>query len=80
MAAALGERAGDGAAGAGGLGFPVQSIQRQDVALTLKITPQINEGDAVLLEIDQEVSSLASSIIHYAFKLLAPIPIKIITI
>lgn len=37
---------------------PFQTIQRQDVGLTLRVTPQINEGDAVQLKIEQEVSSL----------------------
>ncbi len=46
--------------GAGGFGFPVQSVQRQDVALTLKITPHINASDMVRLEIDQEISDIAS--------------------
>jgi general secretion pathway protein D len=40
---------------------PFQTIQRQQVGLTLKITPQINEGDAILLKIEQELSSLAES-------------------
>jgi general secretion pathway protein D len=48
------------APGGGGFGFPVQSIQRQDVALTLKITPHINASDMVRLEIDQEISDIAS--------------------
>jgi general secretion pathway protein D len=38
----------------------VQSVQRQDVALTLKITPHINASDMVRLEIDQEISDIAS--------------------
>ncbi|HWN67894.1 MAG TPA: hypothetical protein VNM90_09650, partial [Haliangium sp.] len=42
------------------IGFPVQSVQRQDVALTLKITPHINASDMVRLEIDQEISDIAS--------------------
>ncbi len=37
---------------------PFQTIQRQDVGLKLKVTPQINEGDAVIMEIELEVSSL----------------------
>jgi general secretion pathway protein D len=41
---------------------PFQTIQRQDVGLTLKIKPQINEGDAIKLEIQQEVSSLSPSV------------------
>jgi general secretion pathway protein D len=40
---------------------PFQTIQRQQVGLTLKITPQINEGDAILLKIEQELSSLADT-------------------
>jgi len=41
---------------------PFQTIQREDVGLTLKIKPQINEGDAMRLEIEQEVSSIAPSL------------------
>lgn len=41
---------------------PFQTIQRQDVGLTLKIKPQINEGDAIKLDINQEVSSLSPSV------------------
>jgi general secretion pathway protein D len=40
---------------------PFQTIERQDVGLTLRIRPQINEGDAIRLEIEQEVSSLAEA-------------------
>lgn len=40
---------------------PFQTIQRQDIGLTLRVTPQINEGDAVQLEVEQEVSSIAQS-------------------
>ncbi|MFO1355952.1 MAG: type II secretion system secretin GspD [Gammaproteobacteria bacterium] len=41
---------------------PFQTIQRQQVGLTLKLTPQINEGDAVLLKIEQVLSALAASV------------------
>ncbi|MDV3240097.1 MAG: type II secretion system secretin GspD [Gammaproteobacteria bacterium] len=37
---------------------PFQTIQREDVGLTLKVKPQINEGDAIQLEIEQEISSV----------------------
>ena len=40
---------------------PFQTIEREQVGLTLKLTPQINEGDAVLLNIEQEVSNLSES-------------------
>jgi general secretion pathway protein D len=39
-------------------GNPFQTIERQDVGLTLKVTPQINEGDTVKLELEQETSSV----------------------
>lgn len=38
---------------------PFQTIERRDVGLTLRITPQITEGSAIKLEIYQEVSSVA---------------------
>ncbi len=40
---------------------PFQTIQREDVGLTLRIKPQINEGNALRLDIEQEVSSLSDS-------------------
>jgi general secretion pathway protein D len=40
---------------------PFQTIQRQDVGLKLKITPQINDGDALILEIELENSNLSQS-------------------
>ena len=39
---------------------PFQTIQREEVGTILKITPQINEGDAVQLKIEQEDSSVAA--------------------
>jgi general secretion pathway protein D len=35
-------------------------VQRQDVALKLSLTPHVNEGDFVRIELDQEVSDIAS--------------------
>ena len=40
---------------------PFQTIEREDVGITLRITPQINEGDSVLLDVEQESSSIATS-------------------
>ncbi|CNE87967.1 general secretion pathway protein D [Yersinia rohdei] len=37
------------------------SISRQSVGVMLKVKPQINKGDSVLLEIRQEVSSIADN-------------------
>ncbi len=47
--------------GAGGAINPFQTVEREQVGLTLKITPQINEGNAIRLKIDQEVSSVSDS-------------------
>jgi len=40
---------------------PFQTIERQDIGLSLKIKPQINEGDAIRMEITQEVSSISGT-------------------
>ncbi len=45
----------------GGTANPFQTIQRQDVGLTLQVTPQISEGDTIRLKIFQEVSSVEPS-------------------
>jgi general secretion pathway protein D len=50
-----------GGRGTGGDINPFQTIQREQVGVKLTITPQINEGDSLLLKISQEVSSIASS-------------------
>ena len=42
---------------------PFQTIERQDVGITLRITPQINEGDSVRLQIEQEASTISDSAI-----------------
>lgn len=43
----------------GGLANPFQTIERKDVGVKLKIKPQINEGNSVKLDIEQEVSSVS---------------------
>ena len=40
---------------------PFQTINRQQIGVKLTITPHINEGDALVLDIFQEVSSIAQS-------------------
>ena len=47
--------------GAGGDGAqnPFQTIERENVGITLTVTPHVNEGDSVVLDISQEVSSLS---------------------
>jgi general secretion pathway protein D len=41
---------------------PFQTIQREQVGVKLTITPQINEGNSLLLKINQEISSIAQSV------------------
>ena len=47
--------------GAGNLN-PFQTVQRESVGVQLTITPQINEGDSLLLDISQEISNIAQSV------------------
>ncbi len=44
-----------------GVTNPFQTIERNDVGVTLKIRPHINQGDAITLEVEQEVSSVTQS-------------------
>ena len=48
-------------AGTDGTTNPFRTIERQDVGTTLKVTPQINEGDTITLDIDQEVSTVSQA-------------------
>lgn len=40
---------------------PFTTISRENVGITLKVKPQINEGDAIKLDIEQKVDSVAPS-------------------
>lgn len=40
---------------------PFTTVNREQVGVKLAITPQINEGDSMVLEISQEISSIAQS-------------------
>ncbi|HAA55018.1 MAG TPA: type II secretion system protein GspD [Myxococcales bacterium] len=42
-----------------GISVPVRNIQRQDVALTMKIKPLINAGDRIKMDVDLEVTEIA---------------------
>jgi general secretion pathway protein D len=50
-----------GSGGSGGVSNPFQTIERQSVGITLRVTPHINEGDSLIMEIEQEVSSLTGA-------------------
>lgn len=47
--------------GTGGSVNPFQTIQRQQIGVKLSITPQINEGNSMVLDLSQEISSIAQS-------------------
>ena len=40
---------------------PFQTVDRQEVGVKLRVTPQVNEGNAVQLVIEQEVSSVSGT-------------------
>ncbi|MDG1507549.1 MAG: type II secretion system secretin GspD [Luminiphilus sp.] len=46
-----------------GVANPFQTIQRENVGVTLRVTPQINEGDSVVMDIVQEVSSISQQVL-----------------
>jgi general secretion pathway protein D len=48
--------------GTGGAVNPFQTIERQQVGIKLVITPQISEGNDLILTISQEISSIAQSV------------------
>lgn len=52
---------GSSTSGQNGTSNPFQTISREDVGLTLQVTPQINEGDVVRLQVLQEVSAVVPS-------------------
>ena len=48
---------------ANGASNPFQTIQRENVGISLQVTPQVNEGDSVVLDIVQEVSSISQQVL-----------------
>ena len=40
---------------------PFQTIERQDIGISLKVKPQINEGNNIKMEIEQEVSDVSNT-------------------
>ena len=50
-----------GSSASSGNDNPFQTVERREVGIKLKVTPQINEGDAVQLTIEQEVSQVLGS-------------------
>lgn len=48
-------------AGTGNVTNPFQTISRENVGITLKVKPQISEGDAIKLDIEQTIDSLSTA-------------------
>ena len=40
---------------------PFTTVQRQDVGLTLKVTPHVHEGTSVRMEVDQEITNIVET-------------------
>ncbi|HXU81975.1 MAG TPA: type II secretion system secretin GspD [Polyangia bacterium] len=51
---------GAGQQGLGGFGVPSVGVQRQDVALKMKLVPSVNEHNMIRLEVDQEISDVSA--------------------
>ncbi|MFV2031954.1 MAG: type II secretion system secretin GspD [Gammaproteobacteria bacterium] len=45
----------------GAITNPFRTIERRDIGISLKVKPQINEGNTITLEIQQEVSNISGS-------------------
>ncbi len=42
-------------------GNPFQTIERKDVGILLEVTPHVNDGDTIVMDITQEISSVLES-------------------
>lgn len=49
---------------------PFTTIEREDVGITLRVSPRIYDGDVVRLDVSQEVSSLVNSVVPGASDLI----------
>ena len=47
--------------GSTGVANPFRTIERKDIGISLKVKPQINEGNTITMDIDQEVSNISGS-------------------
>ncbi len=55
-------RTGEATGAASPVDNPFTTIQRQDIGISLAVTPRINRGDAITLDIEQRVESIAPSV------------------
>ena len=49
---------------------PFTTIERQDVGITMKVVPRVNQGDVIQLDVSQEVSSLTNTTVAGAADLI----------
>jgi general secretion pathway protein D len=56
----LGGAGQQGQAGFGGFGIPSVGVQRQNVALTMRITPSVNEHNMIRLDVDQTIEDVSA--------------------
>lgn len=49
---------------------PFQTIERRDVGLSLKITPQINAGETITMQVEQEISNVSETTVQGASDLI----------
>jgi general secretion pathway protein D len=54
----------------GGEGDAFTTIERQDVGITMRVVPRVNQGDVIQLDISQEVSSLVNTAVAGAADLI----------
>jgi len=53
-----GVNSGTGTTGNNSFASPFNTVNREDVGIKLQVTPHINEGDSMVLDIEQEISSV----------------------
>jgi general secretion pathway protein D len=53
---------GQATSAASGTANPFTTIERKDIGISLEVTPRINKGDAITLDIKQKVESIAPSV------------------
>lgn len=53
---------GQSTSAAAGTGNPFTTIERKDIGISLEVTPRINQGDSITLDIKQKIENIAPSV------------------
>jgi general secretion pathway protein D len=61
-------KTGEATSGASDTQNPFNTISRQDIGTTLKVTPRINQGDAIALKIEQKTEAIDNTIVDSAIE------------